>query len=117
MIVNLVLFITGALAVCGIQTIWFCSNFPVNVSKRLHLVKDVDDVYTWNDWQTWITVRYDFFGELLTCPVCLSVWLSAATLGVQYLVTGDIPSIGFSIVALTNWPALSYLFYKVTGNE
>ena len=117
MIDNLILFLTGALSVCGVQTIWFCSNFPVNVSKRLRLVKEEDDVYTWEDWQTWITVRYDFFGELLTCPVCLSVWISAAVLGVQYLITGTVPSMGYVLVALTNWPAISYLYYKVTGNE
>lgn len=117
MIDLIITFALGALAVCSTQTIWFCSNFPVHIFKTLRIIKSDEDVFDWEDWQIWITTQTNFIGELLTCPVCLSVWISGAVACIQYFLIGVDASPMYIVACLTSWPGLAYLFYKVTGNE
>tara|TARA_B100000035_G_C21023156_1_gene564937 strand:+ start:1203 stop:1553 length:351 start_codon:yes stop_codon:yes gene_type:complete len=109
-------YVVGSLIVCGLQTIWFCSNLPVHVFKIIGLVKESDDVHTWDDWQLWIVLKSNFFGELLTCTVCSSFWLSVITACIQHFYL-DIGSIWYIVAAGLSWPAIAYLQYKLSNNE
>jgi len=109
-------YILGALIVSGIQTVWFCSNLPVHIFKLLRLIKEEDDVYSWDEWQVWLTTRSSFFGELLSCTVCLSVWLSViVSLTQTYLL--ELPQVWYIVSAALSWPAIAYTIYKFNRNE
>jgi len=108
-------YILGALMAQGISTIWFFSGFPIMLFKTLRMIKPEDSVYTQEEWEVWIVGKSNFFGELLTCPVCLSVWIATAvsssvTLLFEYPVY-------FIPAAVLSWPFLMFLSFKQLDNE
>ena len=113
---NVILYyVTGVLIACGLQTIWFCSNLPVHISKLLRILKNEDNVYTWEEWQLWLTVRAPVLGELLSCTVCLSFWVSLFICSIQ-VVLFDISNYKtYVVVCATSWPGLMYAHYKLTN--
>ena len=117
MITLSLLFLLGAAVVCGLQTLWFCSNLPIHVFKVLRIVGEEDEVFTWEEWQIWITTRNAFFGELLTCSVCSSFWLSLSVSSVQHYALGIGNDFWYVVSATLVWPAICYALYKLTGNE
>lgn len=109
-------YIVGALIVCGIQTLWFNSNLPIHVFKTIGMVKDEDDVHTWDEWQIWIVLRYALLGELLTCSVCSSFWLSVITACVQHFALG-VGSIWYIAACALSWPAIALIQYRFCNGE
>jgi hypothetical protein len=104
-------YVVGFLVAQGLATIWFFSGFPIKLFSLLGLLKKTDEVYTIDEWEIWLMNKSDFFGELLTCPVCLSFWIgvivsstTAYNLDLGYW---------FIIVSSLSWPFLMYSSYKV----
>jgi len=108
-------YIVGGLAVCGLQTIWFCSNFPIHVLSLIRVIKPKDEVYNWDDLPIHLITKSDFFGELLCCTVCLSVWLSVTVAIIQtYFLELDLTYLPGAILG---WPAIAYLMYTTTDKN
>ncbi len=114
MLDEVIYYLVGAMVVSGLQTIWFCSNFPIHIFKLFRLIPPEDDVYTWDEFQINLITRSDFFGELLTCTVCLSVWFSIGTALVQFYLLEL--SVLYVVSCVLSWPATAYLVYKI-GNR
>lgn len=108
-------FVAGALVVCGLQAIWFNSNFPIHIFKLLRLIREEDDVYTWDEWQIWLVTRRELLGELLTCSVCLSVWMSLGCALLQHLVLGAGNSPWYVVCATLAWPGISFYLRNTKG--
>ena len=108
-------FVSGLLVVCGVQTVWFCSDLPVHLCKLFKLIREDDDVYTWEEWQIWAVTRSTFFGSLFSCTVCLSFWISLGTSCLQHFYLG-IGSYAYVVTCALGWPALAYAFYKKTND-
>ena len=111
----IVYYIAGGLAVCGLQTIWFCSNFPIHVMKLIRVVKPEDEVYSWEDLTIHLIAKSDFFGELLCCTVCLSVWFSVAVASFQTYFFEL--SLFYTAATVLGWPALAYMSHKLTNKD
>lgn len=81
--VRLILFnVAGILAVRGLIAVWFFSNFPIHLFESLGLIEERHSVVTWDQFQIWLAAGVPaFLAELLSCPVCLSVWLSLGVAG------------------------------------
>jgi len=108
-------YILGVLIAQGISTIWFFSGFPLVLFSKLRILKKSDEVYTQEEWELWIASKSDFFGELLTCPICLSVWIALTVSATMYYIADYSPL--FIVSAVLSWPFLMFLFFKKLENE
>ena len=105
----------GALIVSGMTTLWFFSNLPIHIFKILRLIKTDDEVYTWDEWQMWTCARSSFFGELLSCPLCLGFWLSLAVS--EFLTYMQTLTPWFIPASVLSWPVFIYFFYSKFSTE
>lgn len=99
----------------GISTIWFFSGFPILLFRTIRMLKPEDEVYTQEEWEVWISSKSNLIGELLTCPICLSVWISALVSSSMYFLIGY--PVYFIPAAVLSWPFLMFLFFKKLDNE
>ena len=94
----------------GISTIWFFSGFPILFFKVIGLLKNKDEVFTQEEWEVWISNKSDFFGELLTCPVCLSVWISTiVSLSMCFICEYNFLFVAASVLS---WPFIMFAGFK-----
>ena len=63
-------YVLGALISSSWICTWFISDLPVHLSHGLGLIKKKDEVFTWDDWSDWLSSKNEFFGALLSCPLC-----------------------------------------------
>ena len=104
-------YIVGFLVAQGLSTIWFFSGFPIKLFSVLGLLKKTDEVYTQDEWEVWIMDKSEFFGELLTCSVCLSFWLGLiVSAAISYNLN---LTYWYIVVSSLSWPFLMYSSYKL----
>ena len=111
----IIYYILGALMACGTLTIWFNTHLPLHLFKAILMLKEKDEVFTWEDWQLWMEDKNAFFGELLGCPLCSGFWVSATISSVLTLVHGF--SLLFIPACALSWPVFIFLTYKYFSNE
>jgi hypothetical protein len=91
----------GLLIVLDLLTTWFKSEFPAHVFRLLWRLgwrrgtgfwpPSIKDGWDREEWVVWINLVSPFWGELLTCPICLSrhlAWMTSLVLlpfwGMEY---------------------------------
>jgi len=104
----LVLYVLGLFMASSSILIWFETTIAVHIFKTLKISKD--DIFTFDEWSDDMLIRFPFFGELLSCPLCLSVWVSifvsTCIAQINELSLWFIPSCAAS------WPILIFIFFK-----
>ena len=111
----IVAYFLGAALTSGLMTLWFFSNLPIHLFKLMRVVKEEDDVYTWDDFQITISTKSSFWGELLSCPLCLGFWVSLAVAAcIQQLCSF---SIMFVPIGAFSWSTFIYFFYSKFSTE
>lgn len=103
------LFILGVLISSSCIVIWFETNLAADVFKTLKISNS--NIYTFDEWSNDMIARFPFFGELLSCPLCLSVWTSCTVSAILTLVNElswwFVPACTFS------WPIIIFMFYTI----
>ena len=100
---------------------WFFTTFPVHIWKifftfrknkkiRNGEVPEEEEIFTWEEWSDRMLIKSPFFGELLSCPICLSFWTSLSVAGVLVLINDITP--WFMLACMFSWPSLIYFMYK-----
>lgn len=111
MIEHILAYIVGGLIVSNAIVIWFGTTLAVHIFKFLKIIKEEDDVYTWQEWSDCLLVKSPFFGELLSCPLCLSFWISAITATSIYFYIPGL-SDNFIPTGWLTWPLFSFVTYR-----
>lgn len=103
----------GALITSSVIVTWFGTTLAVHISKKLRLLNSDLDIYTWEEWSDYMLIRYPFFGELLSCPLCLGFWVS---LVVATILSAINPVVGYWFIAASgfSWPLISYLAFRIS---
>ena len=102
-------YVLGALISSSWICTWFISDLPVHLSHGLGLIKKKDEVFTWDDWSDWLSSKNEFFGALLSCPLCFGFWTSVFVSSViTYL--NDL-TLYFILSSAFSWPLFIYYFY------
>jgi len=108
MIELIIFYVLGVLISSSIILIWFESTIVVHISKFLRISKD--DIYTFDEWSDDILIRFPFFGELFSCPICLSFWVCVGVAICIRFVNEF--SWWFVVASVPSWPILVFLFFK-----
>jgi hypothetical protein len=103
-------YILGCLISCSWICTWFFSDLPVRLFKSFGLIKKEEDIFTWDDWSQWILLKSDFFGELLSCPLCFGFWTSLTVSSVIFYINGLNPY--FILSSAFSWPLFIYYSYN-----
>ena len=103
------LYTLGALISSSWIMMWFETTLAVHIFKFLRISKD--DIWTYDDWADDLLVRFEFFGELLTCPLCFGFWTSAAVSTAIVLINGL--SWWFVLASSFSWPIIIFVFYQI----
>lgn len=93
-------FFVGFLVVLNIMSIWTFSGLPIRIFKALKLVPE--HVFTNEEFEDYMSIKWGFWGELLTCTLCLSTHLSSIV-GLVFVLTG-LASWWLPIVAMLTYP-------------
>ena len=92
----------------GFLVIWFETTIVVHISKLLKISKD--DIFTFDDWSDDLLVRSPFFGELLSCPLCLGFWASLfVSICIQQV---NELSYWFIPICIFSWPVFIFSIFK-----
>ena len=103
-----ILYILGVLGSSSIILIWFETTIAVHIFKALRISKD--DIFTFDEWSDDMLLRFPFFGELLSCPLCLSFWTSIFVS--TCIVKINEISLWFLPACAVSWPILIFMFFK-----
>lgn len=110
MIELLIFYTLGLLIVSSFLVIWFETTIVPHVFKVLKISKD--DIFTFDDWSDDMLIRSPFFGELLSCPLCLGFWVGLFTAFVIRIINEltwwFVPSCALS------WSILVFLFLQAS---
>jgi hypothetical protein len=115
-LVNIFFYVLGCLIGTTVIVAWFHTTFPVHIWKTAVKVTPwldsevTEDIYTWEDWSNHMLVKHPFFGELLSCPICLSFWVSGAVASILTLING-LDGL-FILSCIFSWPVIIYTSYK-----
>lgn len=118
MIEQVFYYIVGGLAVSFFVLAWFATNLPMHVfHKGLKNASefgiDHPENATWLDWSEWVQDKYGVFGELLTCSVCFSFWVSCAV-AVFMILLGIIP-VSIGILGWLSWGVFPHALFRGLG--
>lgn len=98
-------YILGLLVVNSLLLLWFFSPLKTTISeiflKKTLMPFEFDD---------WLYLRNKFFGELLSCWVCCSFWLSLMVGGFFVIFFGYFWY--YPILTFLTYPSLCYLYKK-----
>jgi hypothetical protein len=107
----ILLYFLGAAIVSNIILIWMETNLPVHFYDLKNFFnKKKKKLFTRNEWEDHVMLRCGYFGELITCPLCLATHLSWLTGLIIYLICDCSPLLILS--GAFSWPIFSYFFYK-----
>ena len=106
-------YILGSLITSSIIVIWFGTTIAVHLSKFLRILDKDSDVFTWEEWSDYMLVKHPFFGELLSCPLCIGFWVGIV---VATAISFINPEIGYWFIAASglSWPIISYLAFRIS---
>jgi hypothetical protein len=108
-------YVLGALMACGTLTIWFNTHLPLHLFKAILILKEEDEVFTWDDWQLWLEEKNAFFGELLGCPLCSGFWVSVA-ISTAFMLIHELSPLFIPACALS-WPLFIFFTYKHLSDD
>ena len=102
-------YILGAFISSSWICTWFISDLPVHLFKGLRLIKEKDEVFTWEEWSEWLSTKTEFFAALLSCPLCFGFWTSLFVSSAIWYVNDLTPY--FILSSAFSWPLFIYYFY------
>lgn len=103
----LIFYILGLLLTLNACLIWFYSPLKVTLGQ-LFFNKDI---YTHEEFETYLLISWPVLGKLLSCYICFSFWCSVV-LGLIGVFAVHMPCIALVFTAGT-YPALAYLYKTV----
>lgn len=83
-------YIIVLLLTLGVTNTWFNSTIKIHLTRLIIQDKASYDaeVFTLDDYDEYLLMRYGKIGELLTCKICLSHWISLAITILVMFATG-----------------------------
>ena len=100
----------GALISSSWICTWFFSDLPVHLFKWIGFLKKKDEVFTWEEWSEWFSKKNEFFGEMMSCPLCFGFWTSVIVSSIITYINEF--SYYFILSAAFSWPLFIFIFYK-----
>jgi len=105
-------YILGFLICSNIQIIWAFTNMPIYIFKFLNIKKIKDsNIYTREELEDWFLINLGNFGELLSCPLCMSTHTSWIVSVVFYFFL--CPSFYILFLPVLTWPFMVFFIYSV----
>jgi hypothetical protein len=101
----IIYFILGLLNVNSLLLLWFFSPIK-NTLGKIFFKRDLMP----DQFDDFIFVKNKVLGELISCWICCSFWLSII-IGVAYTVILQLP-IFWPLITFLSYPGLSYIFYS-----
>jgi len=100
------LYLIGLAISTNLIFVWFFTSIKYHLFRFLKIVNKNCEIQNVDNE---LILKNRFFGELLSCPICLSTHISFWTAFIIYLMS-DLTFI-FILVATFSYPAIIYLFY------
>ena len=104
----ILLYFAGAGITSGFLVIWFETTIVVHISKLLRISQN--DIFTFDEWSDDLLIRSPFFGELLSCPLCLGFWVSLFVSVCTQQVNEF--SYWFIPICIFSWPVFIFSIFK-----
>lgn len=104
---NLIYYISGLLLVQTLLLLWFYSPLRITIGQLLF----DKDLYTFDQFETYLLVRSSILGKLLSCYICSSFWLSL-NIGIGFVLFANTPWYWPFFTALS-YPSICYLYKKI----
>lgn len=104
-------FIIGWLVVQTICVIWFYSPFRLSISPILFNTV----IYSFDEFETLILLKYPVLGKLLSCYICFSFWASFIVGSFGSFLIGV--SLWFGVLAAFTYPAICYLYKSIVDKK
>lgn len=105
-------YIIGFLICSNIQVIWMFTNMPIYIFKLFNIKKIKNsNIYTREEFEDWLLIHLGWFGELLSCPLCMSTHTSWIVSLFIYILFES--SIYFLFLPVLTWPFMVFLVYSV----
>lgn len=105
-------YILGFLICSNIQIIWAFTNMPIYIFKFLNIKKIKDsDIYTREEFEDWLLINLGYFGELMSCPLCMSTHTSWIVSVIFYFLLHS--SFYILFFPVLTWPFMVFMVYSV----
>ena len=104
---SMINYISGLLIVQTLLLLWFYSPLRITIGQIFF----DKDLYTFDQFETFLLVRSPVLGKLLSCYICSSFWSSLA-IGVLFVIFCSSPWYWPFFTALS-YPSICYLYKKV----
>jgi hypothetical protein len=103
-------YVLGAAITSSLLVIWFSTTLAVHICKTLRITDS--EIFTWDEWADDLLIKHPFFGELFSCPLCLSFWIAIV---VATVITYINSALGYWFIPASafSWPLFSYLAYRL----
>lgn len=95
-------YILGLLAVWNILVIWFYSPMRITIGQLLFS----KDLYTFDQFETYIMSKNIWIGKLLSCFICFSFWTSLL-LGICFYFIFSLP-LFFPLLTCLTYPGICF---------
>lgn len=99
----MVLFAVGALIVTNVLIVWKHTLLPVHIYKLLNPRRSV---YTHEDWELDMALRFGAVGDVLTCSLCFSTHVSWVVALVICGITAA--PLWLVLLGMFTWPVIAY---------
>jgi len=104
---NIIYYIQGLFVTWTILLIWFYSPLKVTLGQLL-----IDkNLYSNDQVETALLIKFPFLGKLLSCYICFSFWTSLIV-GIILYKLFDLPGY-FPFLAWFTYPSLCYLYKAI----
>ena len=109
----IIFYFLGALITSSLIVTWFGTTLAVHMSKTIRILDKDSDIFTWEEWSDYMLERHPFFGDLLSCPLCLGFWFSVIVATILSYLN---PEVGYWFIAASgfSWPLISYLAFRIS---
>lgn len=97
-------YIIGFLNVLSALLLWFFSPLKITIGKII-FKKEL----SFMEFDDFLFIKNKFIGELLSCWICCSFWLSLLV-GILYTLTLSLPFF-WPLLTFSTYPALCYIYY------
>lgn len=108
---ELYFYLLGLLVVFNMMSVLELTSLKVHLIKIFCFWnKKIKEIYTLDELEDYISLRWGYIGELLCCPLCYSTHLSWIISLIMFFVLGS--PIYLCLFGALSWPAIAYSFYK-----
>lgn len=101
------IYLLGLLITTTLLLIWFYSPLRITIGQ-LFIDKDM---YTFDQFETYLLLKNVWIGKLLSCYICSSFWLSIF-IGLIFVLLGY-ASIIFPLITGLTYPSICYVYKKM----